>query len=295
MSSPVIVLEKVTLMHSHTPLDINQRNELTFTFENTSEYWCGGDVVLTHFFNALSMFGPVAERFLIGVVRSFDMPVLDKKLSEDCEGFIRQEAMHSRVHTDYNKYVASFGYDLDKINQTISTTFDVLLTRDSRTQLDVGRAAEHLIYEISMLLLKDKELTEVMEPEVMRMFHWHAMEEIEHSSVCHDLYVYIYGESYFGRMKGFLMGGDIVIKSIRAIYEILMKKSIQDGVITKSQSVSGWRSLWIPPHGIIAKSLLNSSGYADPTFRPWHNFTRDLPLLEKTEKKMLETNPVVKQ
>ena len=165
------------------------------------------------------------------------------------------------------------------------------MSRDPCLQLDVVRAAEHLIYEISMLIVRDKRLENMMAPAVGRLLRWHAMEEIEHCSVAHDLYVYLYGESYLGRMKGFMLGGKLLADLTRKIYDLLMEKSIAEGVIAKEQSLRGWASLWVPPYGMLSQLLMNSVGYAKPNFRPWHNFERDMPLMKSIESQLRASNP----
>ena len=56
---------------------------------------------ITHFFNALSLLFPQGELFFMDSVRHYRQRIDDPALKKEIQGFIGQEAMHSREHVAY--------------------------------------------------------------------------------------------------------------------------------------------------------------------------------------------------
>ncbi len=64
---------------------------------------------ITHFFNALSLLFPQGELFFMDSVRHYRQRIDDPELKQQIQGFIGQEAMHSREHVAYNDLMQAAG------------------------------------------------------------------------------------------------------------------------------------------------------------------------------------------
>ncbi len=87
-------------------LEIKPRNVEFGRGVNYERWWCGGDPVVTAFFNALSLTFPQGESFFVNSVRRY-LPELSEPLRGQVEEFAQQEAYHSREHMAFNRQVAA--------------------------------------------------------------------------------------------------------------------------------------------------------------------------------------------
>lgn len=80
------------------------RRDLHFKLSTESvSNWHAEGPQVTHFFNALSIFFPVGERFFIHTVRQYRERVTDPELQKAITAFIGQEAMHGREHEEVQR------------------------------------------------------------------------------------------------------------------------------------------------------------------------------------------------
>jgi len=145
------------------------------------------DPVATTFFNALSMTFPLGERFFIESVRPY-RSTAPNALRQEIANFIQQEALHTRAHADLNAQVAEAGYETQAM---IAYTARELKRFDDRApirRLGVTIALEHFTALLSHALLAEPHhLVGAPEP-IRRLWHWHALEEIEHKAVAFDTF-----------------------------------------------------------------------------------------------------------
>ena len=71
--------------------------------------WHEQGPVVSHFFNALSLLFPQGELFFMDSVRHYRQRIDDPALKQEIQGFIGQEAMHSREHLAYNDLLQAAG------------------------------------------------------------------------------------------------------------------------------------------------------------------------------------------
>ena len=64
--------------------------------------WNGAGKHVTQFYNTLSIFFPVGERFFIQSLRHYRHVADSPELKEEVAAFIGQEAFHGREHDEYN-------------------------------------------------------------------------------------------------------------------------------------------------------------------------------------------------
>lgn len=167
---------------------------------------------VAHFYNTLSIFFPVGERFFIDAVRHYrDQGVIDdERLLEQVRAFIGQEAMHGREHDEYNNAYTEAGFEANRMEDLV----DRLLTAIQRTtppsmQLSATIALEHFTAILAHTLLDNPSVIEGSEEHFEAVWRWHALEETEHKAVAYDVYCAamenrkLFG--YFNRISGMVL------------------------------------------------------------------------------------------
>ena len=100
---------------------------------------------ITLFFNTLSIFFPVGERFFIDSLRNYRDELKDPELVEAVRQFIGQEAMHGREHEEYNDALLAAGLNVDKHEAQVTWLLDqVQKYFPKSTQLAVTSGLEHM-------------------------------------------------------------------------------------------------------------------------------------------------------
>lgn len=233
---------------------------------STPRYWMGGDPYSTHLMNALSLLFPPGERFFMDAVRAFRSDVSDPRLLAQVRGFVGQEALHSREHQTFNRWLVRFGIDADGIEQAV--TDEIARRRAQRTPIDdlaVTCALEHFTAIMAEGWLHEDELRESAVEPLRTLWTWHALEELDHKSVAYDVY-HAAGGDYATRIKwmmrislGFVVG--VSIMHIRFM--------ARDGVLRDPAYVAKrWWKYW-GPRGVFTKLLPAYLRYYRRDFHPW--------------------------
>ncbi|OKH46697.1 hypothetical protein NIES2101_24535 [Calothrix sp. HK-06] len=87
------------------PLNPNlcEPRKVNFQFDNIPKLWLNNNSALTHFFNAMNLFLPAFEGFMVRVMRNQLPRINNTQLEVPIRGFIKQEATHGQTHQKYNK------------------------------------------------------------------------------------------------------------------------------------------------------------------------------------------------
>ncbi len=151
--------------------------------------WHSSDPFKTAFFNALSLTFPVGEKYFIDSVRAFQKQIEDPQLSQEIRGFIGQEALHRREHAKYNEILcAARGYEGAAFEAMLQQRIDGRSEYSPYVRLMETVSFEHLTALLAHGLLTDERWLQGADPTLMRMWHWHAIEEAEHKAVTFDVY-----------------------------------------------------------------------------------------------------------
>lgn len=152
---------------------------------NATRHWFGGDAIKTIIVDGLSIFLPEGERFFIRSLKHYAAKLTDRELAAEINGYAVQEAFHTREHEDYNRAMASLGYDVEKMEAPIR--FAMGRIKNPLHRLAVTCAIEHLTATFSSMTLRDPALIEHAAPAYRRLWMWHALEELEHKAVALDV------------------------------------------------------------------------------------------------------------
>lgn len=153
---------------------------------NPERHWFDGDPMRTAMFDAFSIFLPEGERFFIRSLKHYASKLGDQDLINEIKGYAVQEAFHTREHEDYNRTLATLGYDVEEMERPVKSVLDSVTVPLLR--LAVTCAVEHLTANFSTMTLRHQQILDRAHPAYRRLWMWHALEELEHKAVALDVY-----------------------------------------------------------------------------------------------------------
>jgi uncharacterized protein len=237
--------------------------------------WNAAGVHASTFYNTMSLFFPVGERFFIRSVRNYRDRIDDPRLQEAVTGFIGQEAMHGREHEEYNEHAHAAGLPVKAQERRVARLLQwVERRRTPAEQLAATCALEHLTAILADILLREPRLLEGAEPRYRDLWEWHALEETEHKAVAYDVYRAVVGTG----LKAYLLRCSIMLssslrflaQSIYTHYRLLK----HDGL---HRDWKGWRRylhfVFVRP-GFLRRIALPWLAYFRPGFHPWQTDNR---------------------
>jgi hypothetical protein len=150
--------------------------------ENADRAWFADDEMLSMVVDAFAVALPEGERFFIRSLKHFAADIPDEEIQAGIRGYAMQEAFHTREHEAYNVALRKLGYDVDAMEDRAARLignprFGPVLRLFSTC------AIEQATYALSRFILKRPALMARAAPAYRRLWQWHALEEIEHSSV----------------------------------------------------------------------------------------------------------------
>ncbi len=255
------------------------RRDLRFNLpEARVRDWHAQGRQVTHFFNALSVFFPVGERFFIASVRNYGARTTDPGLNKVVVAFIGQEAMHSREHEHYNRLLQNSGMPVQGMERLVARVLGLVQTVTPQSwQLATTLALEHHTAIIADLLLSNPDLLAGSDAAFKRLWQWHALEETEHKAVAYDVWNEAVGAGavpYLVRSAGMLFSTLtlwtlVVAFSIRMIETDPATRRQPRGYVDLANFLLGKR-------GMFRASLPAWLDYFKRSFHPWQHDNRQL-------------------
>lgn len=255
---------------------------MTFDFQDTmngNRYWSNNDPVLTHFLNAFQETFPEGERLFIDAALdcrdkySAKKPI-DEELQEDFKLFARQEVNHGKIHQLWTDELIRRGYEgMTAFDEELKEFRDRFRKRRSpKYRIAFTAAAEHYTASLAHMFIHvfPKLLTDSKLP-YRSVLLYHAMEELEHKSVCFDLFMHFSG-NYFTRFFAFLHLSFDLFRRVSDRLQYLLKK---DGLWDKKYRKLA-RQFFFGKQGIVRKFSPRIISYLSPWFHPWKNDDRGL-------------------
>ncbi|WP_129647414.1 metal-dependent hydrolase [Peristeroidobacter agariperforans] len=270
-----------------TPRDLRlDRNALS------ARWWHGGDPVATAYFNALSVSFPQGETFFIESVRRF-RDWVDGRLQEQIKAFVEQEAAHTREHVVFNKLIKSAGYDTTTMDAETRRRLDIARSRHPVAQLAITVALEHFTAIMAHSLLTEKDPLPGAPAEVLRLWQWHAIEEVEHKAVAFDTYLAVTRElSAFKRWS--IRCQVMLFISAQFWYSNFQRMADffrQDGINTPRTWWRVFTYLSFKP-GMMRKVLVPYLSFFRPGFHPWDH--DDGALVREFEQRLRLAEPAAR-
>jgi predicted metal-dependent hydrolase len=229
-------------------------------------HWNDGDAFATHFLNALSSTFPFGEAFFVRSVLHYRDRIEDPGLRERIRGFAGQEGQHSRVHADHVEMLVRQGYRaLETRNRLVDRIARWHNRRLPTFSLAMTAALEHMTALLARQILTDPELrTGKMDPQMSRLWRWHALEEAEHKSVAFDVLMQVAPSHW---LRVFAMVSNTIGLSIE-ILDRMVYMLWKDGLLFRRRTWSGgWRFLF-GEAGFLRGMGADYRSWFRPTFHP---------------------------
>jgi predicted metal-dependent hydrolase len=252
-------------------------------FLKNNHEWHKDGAVIMHFMNAFQSLFPDGEGLFIDAVRD-SMARYSSKISQDpvlqqdIDTFIKQEGHHSVLHEKWNQALIISGYQ--KMNMYNKQLYRFRLWARTHlnlmTRLSLSIASEQYTASLAGLFtIGFPEIILHSPPIIQKIFLYHALEELEHKSVCFDLYQKLNG-GYLRRMAGMIfITFDILINTFLRQRYLLRA----DGKWNRQQKKECWE-LYLGQKGLVHMFIPKIGAYIRPSFYPWQSDER-----KKFEKK----------
>ena len=156
--------------------------------------------VMSHLLTALSSTFPIGEQFFVHSVRNVRDQVKDERLQAQIAAFIGQEAMHSKAHAEFNDAWRTEDYNLDRFQAWLARKDQYVKNLHPKIQLAITCAFEHFTALLGGYILRHPEVLSTLDDDAVKLWVWHAIEEIEHRAVAFDVYQAVYGDDKIRRM-----------------------------------------------------------------------------------------------
>ena len=172
-----------------------QVRRIPFDFEDVEFIWNPKKPGFSLLVNFTSFAAVGFERWLCKVFREVRPFITDPRLAEECDLFVKQEAMHAAVHLKHCRRMISLYPGLDGTLEMVTDYFGQLREKEP-LEFNIAFAAslESSFTPSFQLLMRNRQaLMGEGDARVASAILWHFAEEVEHRSTALDIYRHVYG------------------------------------------------------------------------------------------------------
>lgn len=247
--------------------------QMDFRFpEDSPRYFYDNNATATMFFAMLSGLFPPGERFFMQSVRHFRDRVTDPTLKAEIAGFMGQEAIHGREHDRLNDLLTARGIDMRIPDRAVKIALGILENLPPSTQLAATTFMEHFTALLAEQLLTDDNFRHNADPEMIKLWQWHALEELEHKAVAYDVYELV-GNSQRERLLAFAASTVVLVPAAVIAWGALVAK---EGKLADAKDTVRGLKMMIGPGGFVTKILPKMPLFGRRRFHPNKHDTRTL-------------------
>ena len=246
---------------------------IDFNFpQSIPTYFYAGNATATTFFAMLSGFFPPGERYFMDSVRHFRSHVTDKAQRAAVSGFMGQEAIHGREHDRLNELLAERGFDMGTPDRFVKLGLKVLEMLPPSTKLAATTFMEHFTALLAEQLLEDKDFQGLADPEMIKIWQWHALEELEHKSVAYDVYELV-GNRHSERVAAAAASLVVLLPMLGVTWVWMLAR---DGKLGNIRDNAKGLNMLFGRKGFVSKILPRLPEFTQRHFHPGNHDTRHL-------------------
>lgn len=239
---------------------------------DSPRYFFANNATATLFFAMLSGFFPPGERYFMESVRHFRERITDERLRAAIAGFMGQEAIHGREHDRFNAMLAARGFDMATPDRTVTAALKLLGKLPPSTRLAATTFMEHFTALLAEQLLTDAEFRAKADAELITLWQWHALEELEHKAVAYDVYETI-GNSQAERVVAAVASLAVLLPMLGITWSWMVYKDGQLGNL--KDNVAGLAMLF-GRQGFVTRILPKLPEFLGKRFHPRQHDTQAL-------------------
>lgn len=255
--------------------------QMDFHFPGESpRYFYANNATATLFLVMLSGFFPPGERFFVESVRRFRDKITDDTLKAQVSGFIGQEAIHGREHDRLNQLLEKRGIDVKLPENAVKLALRLLERCSPSTQLACTTLMEHFTALLAEQLLTDEQFIGQFDAEMLKLWQWHALEELEHKSVAYDVYENIGNSQRERQLAPLLVLVTVGPAALLSWFYLIAK----EGTFTDMRDMSKGFGLILGRKGFVTRILPKMGIFSGKRFHPKKH---DTSTLEKTWREKL--------
>ena len=160
----------------------------------------------TLFFATLSVFLTYGEDLVIETARHHRDLIKDPILKQRVTSLIGQEAIHSKLHNEFNDAIAELQYPV-KLYRFLGEQFfeHIFLRFPQPLKLSMMAGIEHFTAVLAEYMMKhEQNFYHSDDAKTRALWMWHMLEESEHKDIAYDVYQVLNG-NYTLRAGGFLL------------------------------------------------------------------------------------------
>lgn len=182
----------------HMKFDFDAKDADTNFYVNTE--------LATAYFEALSIFLTYGEELVIDTARYHRDFLTDPILKQRVTALIGQEALHSKVHEEWNEVLKEHRFPVAFYRFLAENVFNYGFKRFPQPlQLSLMAGIEHFTAVLAEFMMKHEENFFHSEDEKQRgLWMWHMLEESEHKDIAYDVFLQLSG-NYLLRIAGFAL------------------------------------------------------------------------------------------
>jgi len=218
----------------------------------------------------ISMTLPYLEPYLVRTMREALEQCTDPVVAQEVRQFIGQEAQHYRQHAILNDIIRSISPELEGL-RAIEDQLEADYQRFTKTKslkfnLAYAEGFEAATFAGGRANFRNNvfdRLKTIQNSDLLRLFIWHALEEVEHSTVTFNIYDHLYGD-YLYRLVAGTYGQYHFFK-----YVFLFSKFIAQNA---PQALEQGKALW-PSKNLLGdwKEQLSLLGAISRVYLPGYN------------------------
>lgn len=241
---------------------------------SSQRYPVAGNPFATAVIGVLSGIFPPGERFFVESVRHFRDRITDPELQAKVSGFIGQEALHGREHERLNEIFQASGLRVDIAERAVTLGLQVLTRFSPEQQLACTILMEHFTAIFGETFLRDRRFREQLDPEALKLWTWHALEELEHKSVAYDVYTQV-SNSYRLKVQAVPL---VLVTVLPAILGSLVAILAKDGQLKRHLLPAHARgaAMFFGRHGLFRYMPRRLPHFLQRHFHPDQDDTRAL-------------------
>ena len=157
------------------------------------------DIIYSNLYNAYTLVQVPGERFFILTAKEALPLIKDDFLVNECKTFIAQEAEHAKIHHAYNEALVHSHYTraqdiIDRWDQTFDAWTNPNLPLEKRL-LFVVMAEIFTAHIAEDFFQRWHGQWDRLNNDIALLFSFHNVEEIEHKSLCFDLFSHLFNKA----------------------------------------------------------------------------------------------------